>query len=164
MSAIAGRLGAAPGCGSDRLLTLGRYSRERCTPTVRGFCDVPGEPIRVGEGPGIAANDNPVRSGAVRRDVGVLGQGATAVERQLDVRRSELDVLAAKAPLQRQAAVEIELLARGNVRDSQQEHDLVDLPSGRAGVLLRRRRDLPDRPIWCTDDAAVTPESLFGGL
>src|SRR5947208_13375827 len=42
MSAIAGRLGAAPGCGSDRLLTLGRYSRERCTPALFALLNVLG--------------------------------------------------------------------------------------------------------------------------
>src|SRR6516165_7252704 len=97
---------------------------------------LPREPVGVGEGSGLAANDDPVRSGPVRGDTGVLGERTSAVEGQLDVRRrgGELDVLAAKASLHLQAAVDVEPLGRGNVRYSQQEHDVVDLPTGRAGV------------------------------
>ena len=64
-------------------------------------CDLPREPVRVGGGPGIAANREPVRSGVIRRD---------------------------------------------------------------AGVLLRRSRDLPDRPVRGLYDAAVAPERLRGRL
>src|ERR1700759_2196673 len=126
----------------------------------------PAEPVRVGERPGVAGDGDPVRSGALRRDAGVLGQGPALVERQLDVRRrgGELDVLAAEAPRHRQAPLDVELLGRGDVRASQQEHDVVDLPGGRTGVLLRRRRDLPDRPVGVADDAAVAPQALRDGL
>jgi hypothetical protein len=47
---------------------------------------------------------------------------------------------------------------RGHICGSQLEHDLVDLPGGRAGVLLRRGRDRSDRPVWGLNDA-VTPQS-----
>src|SRR5205807_2232728 len=94
----------------------------------------------------------------------ILGQRTAPVERQLDVRRGELDVLAAEAPRHLQAAVDVEPLARGNVRDSEQQHDLVDLPGGGTGVLLRRRGDLPDRPVRGTYDTAIPPEPLPGGL
>src|SRR5216683_6106635 len=129
-------------------------------------CGIPREPVRVGEGPGIAANHEPARSGAFGRDAGVLGQGTAPVERQLDgTRRSgELDVLAAKALRHGEAAVNVEPLARGHVRDSQPEHDLVDPPGGRTSVLLRRGRDLPDRPVRGSYDAAVAPERLRGRL
>src|ERR1700730_9621652 len=82
-------------------------------------CGLPREPVRVGEGPGIAANHEPVRSGAFGRDASVLGQGTAPVERQLDgTRRSgELDVLAAKALRPCEAAVNVETLAGGHVRD-----------------------------------------------
>jgi hypothetical protein len=46
-------------------------------------CGLPCEPVRVGEGPGIAANHEPVRSGAFGRDAGVLGKGTVPVECQL---------------------------------------------------------------------------------
>src|SRR6266700_630593 len=102
----------------------------------------PAETVRVSERPGVAGDGDPVRPGALRRDPGVLGQGPALVERQLDVRRrgGELDVLAAEAPRHRQAPLDVELLGRGDVCASQQEHDVVDLPGSRAGVLLRRRR------------------------
>src|SRR5215470_20277230 len=127
---------------------------------------VPREPVRVGEGPGIAANDEPVRSGAFGRNAGVLGEGAAPVERQLNrtPRGGELDVLAAKALRYGEAALNVEPLARGHIGNAQKEHDLIDLPGGRAGVILRRGRDLPDRPVRGLDDAAVAPERLRGGL
>src|SRR5712691_7020757 len=55
---------------------------------------LPCEPVRVGEGPGVAANREPVRSGAVGRDASVLGEGTVPVERQLNGtgRSGELDV------------------------------------------------------------------------
>ena len=136
------------------------------TPAYRPRGGFPAEPVRVGERPGVAGDGDPVRPGALRRDAGVLGQGTAPVERQLDVRRrgGELDVLAAEAPRHRQAALDVELLGRGDVRDAQQEHDVVDLPGGRAGVLLRRRRDLPDRPVGGAHHAAVAPEALLDGL
>src|SRR5262249_607008 len=103
---------------------------------------LPREPVRVGEGPRIAANADPGRARSVRGDAGVLRQRTAPVERQPDVRCGELDVLAAEAPRHLQAALDVEALARGNVRASEQKHDLVDLPGCGAGVLLRRRRDL----------------------
>src|SRR5262249_36992015 len=134
-------------CGSDR-------------------CGLPREPVRVGEGPGVAANDDPVRSAALGRDARVPGERTTPVERQLDGARrgGELDVFTAEAPRHCQAAAGVEPLALGDVRGSQQEHDLVELPGGRAGVLLRRSRDLPDRPVRCSYHAAVAPERLGGRL
>src|SRR4029077_5692922 len=99
-------------------------------------------------------NDQPGRSGAVGSDAGVLGEGPAPVERQLDRarRRGELDVLAAKTLGHGKAAVNVEQLAPGRVRGAEQEHDLVDLPGGRAGALLRRGRDLPDRPVRGLDN------------
>jgi hypothetical protein len=47
-------------------------------PSDSGRCGLPHEPVRVGEGPGIAGHREPVRSGAVGRDAGDLGEG-TAV-------------------------------------------------------------------------------------
>src|SRR5262249_59884748 len=119
-------------------------------------------PGRGGEGPGGAAKDAPVGAGAVRGDAGVFGGGTAAVERQPDGRRRgvELDVLAAEALRHGQAAVEVELLGRLDALDPEQQHEVVDLPSSRAGVLLRRRRDLPDRSARVLDDSAVAPESL----
>jgi hypothetical protein len=124
------------------------------------------EPVRVGEGPGIAANHEPVQSGAVGRDAGVLGEGTARGERQLDrTRRSgELDLLAAKALGHGEAAVNVEPLARVHVHDSSQEHDLIDLPGGRAGVLLRRGRDLSNRPGRGLVRRRNTPERLRGWL
>src|SRR5215472_4065289 len=129
-------------------------------------CGLPREPVRVGEGPGVAANDDPVRAGAVRGDAGVFGGGTAAVERQPDGRRRgvELDVLAAEALRHGQAAVEVELLGRLDALDPEQQHEVVDLPGGRAGVLLRRRRDLPDRSARVLDDTAVAPKPPRGRL
>jgi hypothetical protein len=45
-------------------------------------------------------------------------------------------MLAAKALSHGEAAVNGEPLAPGHVRDSQQEHDLVYLPGGRAGIFF----------------------------
>src|SRR6202011_5434852 len=80
-SASAGRLSAAPGCGSGCLRDRGRRRREGRTPYAARR--LPREPVRVGEGAGIAADDDSVRAGAVRGDAGVLGQRAAPVERQL---------------------------------------------------------------------------------
>lgn len=115
---------------------------------------------------GTAAQDEPVGSGAVGGDAEVLGEGAAPVQRQLDAARRgvELDVLAAEALRDGEALADVEPLARGHVRRSQQEHDLVDLPGVRAGVLPRRGGDLPDRPVGGPYDAAVAPEGLRGGL
>src|SRR5438270_10945622 len=90
------------------------------------------ESVRVGERPGITADHEPVRSGAVGRDAGVLGQGTTLVNAQPDVpwRRGELGVDAAKALCHRLATLDVEPLARGKIPDPQQERDLVDLPRG----------------------------------
>jgi hypothetical protein len=92
-------------------------------------CGLPHEPVRVDEGPGIAAHREPVRSGAVGRDAGDLGEGTAVQERQLDRtrRRSERDIFAAMALFHGEAAVNVEPFARGHIRDSQLEHDLVDL-------------------------------------
>ena len=111
---------------------------------------LPGESVWVDEGPSLAANDDPVRAAAVRGDAGVLAQGAASVERQLDLVgvSVELDVLAAIALRHREAVIHVELLGRGNVGGSDEKHHLIDLPCGRAGVLLRRRGDFPDRAVW----------------
>ena len=66
--------------------------------------------------------------------------------------------LRAKLRADRQAPLDIELLARSNILDSQQEHDRVDLPGRWAGVLLRRRRRLPDSSVWGLHHAAVAPD------
>src|SRR5437764_3153658 len=139
----------------------------RCaTPPASGSRGLPREPVRVGEGPGITANDDPVRSGALGRDAGVPGERTAPVERQLDGtgRSGELDVLAAEALRHGQAAAGVEPLARSHVRGSEQEHDLVYFSGGRPGVLLRRGRDLPDRPVRGSYDTAVAPERLRGWL
>src|SRR5215813_667095 len=135
-------------------------------PAGSQWCGLPREPVRVGEGPGVAADDDPVRSGAVRGDADIFGGGTAAVERQPDGRRRgvELDVLAAEALRHGQAAAGVELPGRPDVPDPEQQHEAVDLPGGRAGVLLRRRRDLPDRSARVLDDTAVAPEPLRGWL
>ena len=46
-----------------------------------------------------------------------------------------------------EAFVDIEPLRRRDILDSQQEHDLVDVACGRAGVLLAGCRELPDRSV-----------------
>jgi hypothetical protein len=58
-----------------RAVALTRPGSERCS--------VPREPVRTCEGPGIAANHEPVRSGAVGTGAGVLGEGTAPVEREL---------------------------------------------------------------------------------
>jgi hypothetical protein len=73
------------------------------------------------KGPGLAVHGEPVRSGAVGRDAGDLGEGTALVERQLDGTCSELDIPPAKAPRHREAAVSMEPLARGYIRNSQLE-------------------------------------------
>jgi hypothetical protein len=57
---------------------LGRCADGAAAPSDSGRCGLPHEPVRVGEGPDIAAHREPVRSGAVGRDAGELGEG-TAV-------------------------------------------------------------------------------------
>src|SRR5262249_25581599 len=71
---------------------------------------------------------------------------------------------AAKAPRNRPAAVDEEALARGNARDSQQEHDAVEPPWWWRRRLLRRRRNLPDRPVGGTYAAAVAPARFLAGF
>ncbi|WP_442811674.1 hypothetical protein [Streptosporangium sp. NBC_01755] len=46
-----------------------------CEPGKPMLTVVDGEPVRVGERPGIATDHEPVRSGAVGRDADVLGKG-----------------------------------------------------------------------------------------
>src|SRR4029450_12401804 len=94
------------------LPTLGSSPCSCAAPPGSERCGVPREPVRVCEGPGIAANHEPVRSGTVGRDAGVLGEGTAPVERQLyGTRRSgELDVLAAKARRHGEAAVTVDRL------------------------------------------------------
>ncbi len=72
--------------GSIRRVTchVHPFSSEWQTPWASDSRGLPREPVRVGEGPGIAADHEPVRSGAVRGDAGVLGEGTAPVERQLD--------------------------------------------------------------------------------
>src|SRR6478609_6268855 len=127
---------------------------------------LPLEAVRVGEGAVVAVEHDPVRSGAVRRHPGVLGQGATAVEGQRDGARRgvELDVLPAEALPHGEAPVDVELLAREHVLGSQEEYEAVDLPGGRTLVLLGRGGDLPERPVGCLDDASVAPEGLLDRL
>jgi hypothetical protein len=66
---------------------------------------VPRDPVRAGEGPGLAARHEPVRSGAAGRDAEVPGEGTAPAGRQLDgTRRSdEPGALAAKARRHRTA-------------------------------------------------------------
>jgi hypothetical protein len=73
-----------PGCqlpmiGSKVASGLGRCADGAAAPSDSERCGLPHEPVRVGEGPGIAAHREPVRSGAVGRDAGDLG-GDTAVQ------------------------------------------------------------------------------------
>src|SRR5690606_28991183 len=98
---------------------------------------------------GVAVDDEPVGAAAVGTDAGVLGERAAAVEGELDARGRglELDVLAAEAPRDVQAAVDVEALAGLDVVDAEQQHEVVDLEGGRAGVLLRGGGDLPDGPV-----------------
>ena len=107
-----------------------------------------------------------MRSGALGRDAGDLGEVTAPVERQLDGtrRRGEQDVPAAVALLHGEAAVDVEPLAGGHVRDSQLEHELVDLTGGRPCALLRRGRDRADRPVRRPYDAAIAPQRLRGRL
>ncbi len=62
----------------NRGLGLGWWADGAAAPSDSERCGLPHEPVRVGEGPGIAAHREPVRSGAVGRDAGDLGEG-TAV-------------------------------------------------------------------------------------
>ncbi len=120
LEAIGERLSPAANVRSRRERSARRSERRSfCSarsprPCSRYGLSLPREPVRVGEGPGVAADGEPVRSGAVRRDAGVLGERPAPVERQLDGRRRgvELDVLAAEALRHGEAAVDVELLAR----------------------------------------------------
>src|SRR5487761_647336 len=80
---------------------------------VSGLRGLPGEPVRVGEGPGIAADRKPVRAGALRGGAGVFGQPAALVQRKLDRARfsDEFGVLAAEAFRRGQAVNGVEVLA-----------------------------------------------------
>jgi hypothetical protein len=60
--------------------------------------------------------------------------------------------------------VDVELLARADILGPQQDHDLIDLAGGRAGVLLRRGRDLPDRAVRSLNDSADAPQRLVDRL
>ena len=74
---------------------------------------MPREPVRAGDGPGTAAKNEPVPSGAAGTDSGVLGEGTAPGEHQLDGPRSgEPGALAAKARRHREAAVKAAPLAR----------------------------------------------------
>src|SRR3954453_16251207 len=103
-----------------------------------------------------------MRAGGLRSDAGLLGSGPAPVEGELDRRpgKAELDVLAAEALSHGKAAVDVEPLARLDVRDPQQQHEVVDFSGGGAGLLLRGGRDLPDGAVRGLDDAAVPPEAL----
>ena len=71
----------------------------------------------------------------------------------------ELDVLAAEAPRQRQTVLDIERLARLDVRNPSSS---TTSPTRleRARVLLRRGGDLPDRTVRSLHDAPIAPEAL----
>src|SRR6185437_3831863 len=142
----AGRLGRT----SVRVLDLRSPSgRHRLTssddlriewPSGLASCRLPREPVRIGEGSRVAADRKPVRTGAVGRDAGVFAERAAAIKLQLHRTgvAGELDVFAAEALGHREAVVDIEPLALGDVCGTQQEHDLIELSGRWAGVLLSR--------------------------
>src|SRR4030095_8435323 len=74
---------------------------------------LPRERVRVGEGSGVVANHDPMRSAAVGGDIGVLGERAAPIQPQFDGtgRGFELCVVAAKALGRGEAAVDVEALA-----------------------------------------------------
>src|SRR5262245_57603638 len=133
---------------------------------ITGSHGFPREAVGVGEGPRRTVDGDAVRSRAVRGHARGLGQGTATVERQDDRARrtGELDVLAAVALRHLEPVLDVEPLARGHVGDAQLEDELVDLAGSRTAVLLRRRRDRPDRAVGAAHDPAVAPQGLLGRL
>src|SRR4051812_38399063 len=123
---------------------------------------LPRKSVGVGEGPRVAPDGDAVRAAAVGADARVLGGGAAPVEREPHGRVGgvELDVLAAEALGDGQAVLDVEPLGGLDVLHAEQQHEALDVPDGRPGVLLRRRRHLEDGAVRRLDDAAVAPEAL----
>src|SRR5690606_35439637 len=116
------------------------------------------EAVLVGGRLGIGADRESVRARAVGRNPGDLGERGAFVERELDRPRVELGVSAAIALRDGEPVVDVELLAGGHIGDPQLEYQLVDVPTGRAGVLLRRRGNRPDGAIRRLHGTTVAPQ------
>src|SRR5690606_14487508 len=128
---------------------------------------IPAERVGVGEVPGVAVEGDAVRTGALLGHTGEFREAAALVEGEADrvgVLRGELRVLPAETLGGLQALLGVELLARLDVLDAQEQDDVVDRAGGGAGVLLVAGDDLPDRAVGRLHDAAVAPQRLRGRL
>src|SRR4051794_29976080 len=95
---VRARLGAGRRVGRGRQSVLAGAGIAGCA--ARALHGLPLEAVRVREVPGIAGENEAVRSGALRGDAGVLRQRATPVEAELDrtVGERELDVATEALP------------------------------------------------------------------
>ena len=75
---------APPWSAARRSVSDGRRGRRRSGAGALDRRGLPLEPVRVGERPGVAADDEPVRPAPVLVDAGVLGEGAAPVQPERD--------------------------------------------------------------------------------
>src|SRR5262245_21126698 len=110
-------------------LPAGRVQSARRSRRRTSCGGLPYEPVWVSEGCGVAADHDPMRPAAVGGDIRVLGKSSPLVQPQLDGTGCGFELCVAAISLGHgEAAVDVKAPALLEVRDSEQEHDPVDLP------------------------------------